>query len=182
MPRVYAIDGIVPVVEPSAFVHPSAATSAASSSKRARTSRTAACCTAFPARTPSPGPRRPSGHGAILHGCVVRRGALIGMNCVINDNAEIGEDAVVAALAFVKAEARIPARSLAAGIPARVLRELSEEEIRWKRDNMALYQQLAVRSATTMREVEALTRVEPGRPRIEIPASVPLSELKRQHG
>jgi len=122
------------------------------------------------------------GHGAVLHGCVVRRGALIGMNCVINDNAEIGEDAVVAALAFVKAEARIPARSLAAGIPARVLRELSEEEIRWKRDNMLLYQSLAVRSATTMKEVEALTRVEPGRRRIDIPGSVPLSEMKRKHG
>jgi phenylacetic acid degradation protein len=88
----------------------------------------------------------------------------------------------VAALAFVKAEARIPARSLAAGIPARVLRELSEEEIRWKRDNMALYQQLAVRSATTMKEVEALTHVEPGRRRLDIPGSVPLSELKRKHG
>ena len=49
------------------------------------------------------------GHGAVLHGCVVRRGALIGMNCVVNDNAEVGEDAVVAALAFVKAEARDPA-------------------------------------------------------------------------
>ena len=133
-------------------------------------------------RDVSAGAEATVGHGAILHGCVVRRGALIGMNCVINDNAEIGEDAVVAALAFVKAEARIPARSLAAGIPARVLRELSEEEIRWKRDNMALYQQLAVRSATTMKEVEALTRVEPGRPRIEIPGSVPLSELKRKHG
>src|SRR5216683_5149391 len=106
----------------------------------------------FPGKDTVAGAETTIGHGAILHGCVVRRGALIGMNCVINDNAEIGEDAVVAALAFVKAEARIPARSLAAGIPARVLRELSEEEIRWKRDNMALYQQLAVRSATTMRE------------------------------
>jgi phenylacetic acid degradation protein len=62
-----------------------------------------------------------------------------------------------------------------------VLRELSEEEIRWKRDNMQLYQQLAVRSATTMVEAEALTKPEAGRRRIDIPGSVPLSELKRQH-
>ena len=100
------------------------------------------------------------------------------MNCVVNDNAEVGEDAMVAALAFVKAEAKIPARSLVAGIPARVLRELSDEELGWKRDNMHLYQQLAVRSAGTMREVEALTEIEPGRKRVEIPGSIPLSELK----
>jgi phenylacetic acid degradation protein len=118
------------------------------------------------------------GHGAVLHGCVVQRGALIGMNCVINDNADVGEDSVVAALAFVRAEAKIPPRSLAAGIPARVLRELSMDEIQWKRDNTALYEQLAVRSAKTMQRVDALTEIEPGRKKINIPGSIPLSELK----
>src|SRR6185436_7743634 len=107
------------------------------------------------------------GHGAVLHGCVVRRGALIGMNCVVNDNAEVGEDAVVAALAFVKAEAKVPARSLVAGIPAKVLREMTAQEIKWKKDNMQLYQKLAVRSLETMLEVEALTQVEPNRKRID---------------
>jgi phenylacetic acid degradation protein len=202
MPKVYAIDGIVPVVEPGAFVHPSAvligdvivgarAYIGPCASLRGDFGRIVVeeganlqdSCTmhGFPGKDTVAGVESTIGHGAILHGCVVRRGALIGMNCVINDNAEVGEDAVVAALAFVKAEARIPARSLAAGIPARVLRELSEEEIRWKRDNMQLYQQLAVRSATTMVEAEALTKPEAGRRRIDIPGSVPLSELKRQH-
>jgi phenylacetic acid degradation protein len=124
------------------------------------------------------GPEATIGHGAVLHGCVIARGALVGMNCVVNDNAEVGEDAMVAALAFVKAEARIPARSLAAGIPARVLRELTAEELQWKRDNLLLYQKLAERSATSMRRVEALGAVEPGRKRIDIPGSIPLSELK----
>jgi len=168
MPRVYAIDGIVPVVEPSAFVHPSAVLIGDFGRivvEEGANIQDGCMLHGFPGKDTVVGAEATVGHGAILHG-----------------NAEIGEDAVVAALAFVKAEARIPARSLAAGIPARVLRELSEEEIRWKRDNMALYQQLAVRSATTMKEVEALTRVEPGRPRIEIPGSVPLSELKRKHG
>ena len=64
------------------------------------------------------------------------------MNCVVNDNAEVGEDAVVAALAFIKAEARVEARTLVAGIPARALRKLSEQELRWKEDNMRLYQEL----------------------------------------
>jgi phenylacetic acid degradation protein len=100
------------------------------------------------------------------------------MNCVVNDNAEVGEDAVVAALAFVKAEAKVPARALVAGIPARVLRELSAQEIQWKRDNTQLYQQLAVRCLETMEEVEALTAIEPNRKRIDIPGAIPLSELK----
>ena len=107
--------------------------------------------------------------------------ALVGMNCVVNDNAEVGEDAVVAALAFVKAEDRIPPRALAVGIPAKLVRTLSPQELRWKKDNMHLYQQLAVRSSTTMREVEALTAVEPNRKRIDIPGAIPLSELKKTH-
>jgi phenylacetic acid degradation protein len=134
----------------------------------------------FPGKDTVVGAEVTVGHGAVLHGCVVRRGALIGMNCVVNDNAEVGEDAMVAALAFVKAEAKIPPRSIAAGIPARVLRELSRDELRWKHDNMLLYQQLAERSRRTMREVEALTEVERDRKRIHIPESVPLSELKKK--
>ena len=203
MPQVYAIDGIVPVVDPSAFVHPSAvligdvivgarAYIGPCASLRGDFGRIVVeeganiqdHCTmhGFPGKDTVAGAESTIGHGAILHGCVIRRGALVGMNAVVNDNADVGEDAVIAALAFVKAETRIPAHSLAAGIPARVLRELSAEEIRWKHDNMLLYQQLALRSATTMKRVEALTRVEPGRRRIDIPGAIPLSELKSKHG
>jgi phenylacetic acid degradation protein len=132
----------------------------------------------FPGKDTVVGAQATVGHGAVLHGCVVKRGALIGMNCVVNDNAEVGEDAMVAAMAFVKAEARIPPRSLAAGIPARVLRELSADELKWKEDNMHLYQQLAQRSAKTMQRVEALSAIEPGRKRIDIRGAIPLSELK----
>jgi phenylacetic acid degradation protein len=85
-------------------------------------------------------------------------------------------------MAFVMAEEGCPAGSLAAGIPAKGLRELGADETRWERDNMRLYQQLAERSAGTMQEVEALTQVEPGRKRIDIPGSIPLSELKKKHG
>jgi phenylacetic acid degradation protein len=204
MPKVYAIDGIVPVVDPSAFVHPSAVLIGDVIVGPRAYVGPAACLRGdfgrivveaganiqdtcmlhgFPGKDTVVGAEATVGHGAVLHGCVVRRGALIGMNCVVNDNAEVGEDSVVAALAFVKAEARIPPRSLAAGIPAKVLRELSAQEIQWKKDNMLLYQQLAERSAGTMQEVEALTRPEPNRKRIEIPGSIPLSEMKkRQHG
>jgi phenylacetic acid degradation protein len=203
MPKVYAIDGLTPVVDPSAFVHPSAvligdvivgarAYVGPCASLRGDFGRIVIEAGAnvqdscvlhgFPGKDTVVGPDATVGHGAVLHGCVVRRGALIGMNCVVNDNAEVGEDAIVAAQAFIKAEARIPARSLAAGIPARILRALSEGEVRWKDDNARLYQQLAVRSRESLREVEALTEVEPQRRRIDIPDSFPLSELKKRHG
>ena len=202
MPKVYAIDGIVPVVDPSAFVHPTAvligdvivgprAYIGPCASLRGDFGRIVVEAGAniqdhcmlhgFPGKDTVVGPEVTVGHGAILHGCVVRKGALIGMNCVVNDNAEVGEHAVVAALAFVKAEARIPARTLVAGIPAKVMRQLSDEEIRWKDDNMHLYQSLAVRGATTMQAVEALTEVEPNRRRIDIPGAIPLSEMKKKH-
>jgi phenylacetic acid degradation protein len=199
MPQVYSIDGLVPVVHPSAFVHESAVLVGDVIVAARAYIGPCAClrgdfgrivveeganvqdaCTlhGFPGKDTVVGPEATIGHGAVLHGCVIARGALVGMNCVVNDNAEVGEEAMVAALAFVKAEARIPARSLAAGIPARVLRELSAEELQWKRDNLLLYQKLAERSSQTMRRVEALGAVEPGRKRIDIPGSIPLSEMK----
>jgi hypothetical protein len=144
MPKVYAIDGLTPVVDPSAFVHPSlAARRVRPHRHRSRSERPGQLRAAhvFPGRTRS----------SVRTG--VRQGA-----------------------------ARIPARSLAAGIPARILRALSEDEVRWKDDNTRLYQQLAARSRESLREVEALTEVEPQRRRIDIPGSFPLSELKKRHG
>jgi len=203
LPKVYSIDGITPVVHPSAFVHPSAVLIGDVIVAARAYIGPCACLRGdfgrivveeganiqdtcmlhgFPGKDTVVGADVTVGHGAVLHGCVVRRGALIGMNCVVNDNAEVGEDAVVAALAFVKAEARVPARSLVAGIPARVLRELSGQEIQWKRDNTKLYQDLAVRGLRSMQEVEALTEVEENRKRIDIPGAIPLSELKAKHG
>ncbi|MFM9982322.1 MAG: phenylacetic acid degradation protein PaaY [Burkholderiales bacterium] len=199
MTKVYSIDGITPVVDPSAYVHPSAvligdvivgpgAYIGPCACLRGDFGRIVVEAGAnvqdtcvmhgFPGKDTVVGAGANIGHGAVLHGCVIGRGALIGMNCVVNDNAEIGEDTVVAAMAFVRAEAKIPARSLAAGIPAKVMRTLSEEEILWKRGNAALYQELAKRSAQTMQLVDALPAVEPGRKSIEIPGAIPLSELK----
>jgi phenylacetic acid degradation protein len=199
MPQVYSIDGLVPVVDPSAFVHESAVLVGDVIIGARAYIGPCACLRGdfgrivvedganiqdtcmlhgFPGKDTVVGPEATIGHGAVLHGCVIGRGALVGMNAVVNDNAEVGEEAMVAALAFVKAEAKIPARALAAGIPARVLRQLSADELQWKADNMRLYQKLGERSAKTMRRVEALTALEPGRKRIEIPGSIPFSEMK----
>jgi len=198
-PRVYAIDGITPVVHPSAFVHESAVLIGDVIVGARAYIGPCACLRGdfgrivveeganiqdtcllhgFPGKDTVVGADATIGHGAVLHGCVVGRGALVGMNSVVNDNAEVGEDAIVAALAFVRAEARIPARSLAAGIPARGQRKIGEDELRWKRDNAELYRKLALRSQATMKRVAALEEVEAVRKRIEVPGSIPLSEMK----
>ncbi len=151
MLTVYAIDGVTPVVDPSAYVHPTAVLigdvivgagllrrSAGLAARRLRPSRD-------PRRRQHPGHMRaacvsrPStvveedghiGHGAVLHGCTVQRNALVGMNAVVNDNAVIGESAIVAAMAFVKAGMIVPPRTLVAGMPAKVLRALTERRAR----------------------------------------------------
>jgi phenylacetic acid degradation protein len=118
------------------------------------------------------------GHGAILHGCIVERNALVGMNAVVNDSAVIGESAIVAAMAFVKAGMVVPPRMLAAGVPARIVRPLTEQEMAWKVEGTQSYQELTRRSLATMVETEALTAPEANRKRIELPELLPLSAVK----
>lgn len=118
------------------------------------------------------------GHGAVLHGCRIGRNALVGMNAVIMDNAVIGAESIVAAMSFVKANMEVPPRSMVVGMPARVLREVTEQEIQWKTSGTAQYHELAVRSLNTMREVDALTEVEPDRKRMEWESSLPLHQHK----
>ena len=59
------------------------------------------------------------GHGAIVHGATVRKGALIGMNATVLDKADIGEGAIIAAGAVVTHGTKVPAHEIWAGIPAR---------------------------------------------------------------
>jgi len=118
------------------------------------------------------------GHGAILHGCIIERNALVGMNAVINDSAVIGESSIVAAMAFVKARMVVPPRMLVAGMPARVVRGLTDTELGWKTEGTQSYQELARRSLGTMRATAPLAAVEPHRKRIELPELLPLSAVK----
>jgi carbonic anhydrase/acetyltransferase-like protein (isoleucine patch superfamily) len=83
------------------------------------------------------------GHRATVHGCTVRDGALIGIAAVVLDGAEVGEESLVAAGALVPPGAKIPARHLARGVPARVVRELSAEELRAQHDRALEYVQTA---------------------------------------
>lgn len=198
--RVYAIDGIVPVVDPTAFVHPSAVligdvivgpgcyVGPCASLRgdfgrlileRGANLQDTCVMHGFPGTDTVVEEDGHIGHGAVLHGCRIGRNALIGMNAVIMDNAVIGESAIVAASAFVKAGAEIPARSLVAGMPAKVIRTLSDEEIAWKGEGTKTYQDLTRRCLATMVETDPLSEVEADRKRIHIPDVIPLVELKK---
>jgi len=69
------------------------------------------------------------GHAAVVHGCTVRRGALIGMGSRVLDGAVVGEQALVAAGAVVSEGMQVPPRTLVAGVPARIKRELTADEL-----------------------------------------------------
>ena len=118
------------------------------------------------------------GHGAVLHGCIIRENALIGMNSVIMDGAEVGESSIVAAMSFVKAGFQVPARHLVAGIPCKVLKELTDKEIDWKRSGTREYQRLTVRSMQSMVETTPLLEVEENRQRHNVSDAIPLYKTK----
>jgi phenylacetic acid degradation protein len=104
------------------------------------------------------------------------------MNAVVNDNAVVGDSAIVAAMAFVKAGMVIPPRTIVAGVPAKVLRGLTDTELAWKVEGTRHYQDLARRSLATMRAVAPLAAPEPGRRRLDLPEMLPLSVVKQRTG
>jgi len=119
------------------------------------------------------------GHGSVIHGAHIGHNAMVGMNAVVMDRSEIGESAIIGAMAFVREGTIIPPRSLGIGIPARVVRQLSDQEIAWKRSGTLQYQNLAVRSLASQRAVEPLRAVQPDRPRFKGDrSSVTLGTLK----
>jgi phenylacetic acid degradation protein len=188
MVKVYEIDGVRPVVHPTAYVHPTAVLVGdvivgprcyvgPLASLRGDFGRLileeganvqdTCVMHGFPEDDTVVEVDGHIGHGAVLHGCRVGRNAMVGMNAVVMDKAVVGAGSIVGAAAFVKAGMQIPPRSLVLGAPAKVVREVTDEELQWKSFGTKQYHDLAVRSMRTMREVEAFTEVEPDRKRIE---------------
>jgi len=186
--KVYEINGVRPVVHPSAYVHPSAVLIGdviigarcyvgPLASLRGDFGRLileeganiqdTCVMHGFPEGDTVVEVDGHIGHGAVLHGCRVEKNAMVGMNAVVMDQAVVGAESIVAAMSFVKAGMVIPPRSMVMGMPARVVRALTEDEVKWKSFGTRQYHELTVRSRETMREVEALTEVEPDRRRIE---------------
>lgn len=103
------------------------------------------------------------GHGAIIHGATIGKNCLIGMNAVIMDRVEVGDESIVGALTFVPADMIIPARSVVVGNPAKIVKEVSDEMIKWKSEGTSLYQQLPEDCRNTLKPCEPLRSPEPGR-------------------
>jgi phenylacetic acid degradation protein len=185
--QIFSFEGITPIVHPSAYIHPSAVLIGdvligpgcyvgANAVFRGDFGRIELRdeanfqdnCVAhsIPDFDCIMEPRSQIGHGAVIHGCFVGRGTLVGMNSVILDKAKIAEECIVAALAMVKVQADIPARVLVAGTPAKMIRELTEKDIRWSRLNGDSYVELARRSLLGLKPASALTEAPQDRPRV----------------
>jgi phenylacetic acid degradation protein len=192
---VYSLEGVIPVVDPSTFVHPQATIigdvvigprcyvgpGAALRGDMGRIvieagSNVQDNCVVhtFPAKEVRLEEDAHIGHGAVLHGCTVRRGALVGINAVVMDGVVVGELSLVGAASFVRAGFVVPPRTLVMGAPARVIRELTDEEIAWKAVGTKEYQDLAARCLASLRECEPLAEVPPGR---ETPAQRPVTTV-----
>ena len=85
------------------------------------------------------GDRVSIGHLAVLHGCTVESDVLIGMGAIVMNNARIGSGSLVAAGAVVLEGTEVPAGSLVAGVPGKVRRPLTDEELEQVRTNALRY-------------------------------------------
>jgi len=99
------------------------------------------------------------GHGAIIHGATIGKNCLIGMNAVIMDNVELGDECIVGALTFIKADEKIPARSLIVGNPSKIIKQVSDEMLQWKTEGTKLYQQLPKDMYESWKECEPLREI-----------------------
>jgi carbonic anhydrase/acetyltransferase-like protein (isoleucine patch superfamily) len=181
---IYEFEGIVPVVHPTAFVHPQAAVTgnvvigrdvyvgpgAAIRGDFGGVVIEDGCnvqenCTVhmFPGVTVVLEEAAHVGHGAIVHGARIGRNALVGMNAVVMDNAVVGAGCIVGALCFVPADMVIPDRKVVVGNPAKIIKDVSDEMLAWKTEGTRLYQGLPSRLHGSLRASEPLREVPPDR-------------------
>lgn len=181
----YSFKEIIPVVHPSSFVHPQAAVTgniiigkdcyigpgAALRGDWGQIILEDGCnvqenCTIhmFPGVTVLLKEGAHIGHGAIIHGATIGKNCLIGMNAVVMDNVELGDECIVGALTFIKQDEKIPVRSLVAGNPGKIIKEVSDEMIAWKTEGTRLYQQLPKECFLYLRPTEPLSSMPPDSP------------------
>ena len=200
MAKVYEIDGIIPVIDPSSFVHPDAiligdaivgpncyvGPGAVMRGDFGRliletgvNIQDNSILHGFPRTDTLVEENGHIGHGAILHGCRIGSNALVGMNSVVNDDAIIGSECIVAAMTFVRAGDEFPPRSLIAGIPAKILRQVSDDEIKWKSSGTRDYQTLTKRALKNLKPATALSAPEMDRLRMPVGDSQPFHVGRR---
>lgn len=185
---IYSFKGFIPVVHESSFVHPQAAvTGNVIIGKNVYIGPGAAIrgdwgaiiiedgcnvqenCTLhmFPGTTVLLKENAHIGHGAVIHGATIGRNCLIGMNSVIMDNVVLEDECIVGAMSFIKADEQFPSRSLIAGNPAKIIKQVSDEMIAWKTKGTQLYQQLPKDMQTFSEACEPLRNIPADRPEQE---------------
>jgi len=182
---IYQFKDFIPVVHPSSFIHPHAAvTGNVIIGKNVYVGPGAALrgdwggiviedgcnvqenCTIhmFPGITVVLKENAHIGHGAIIHGATIGKNCLVGMNAVIMDEVVLGDECIVGALSFVRQGEKIPARSLIAGNPAKLIKTVSDEMIGWKTKGTALYQSLPKEMHENWKPCEPLSEIPENRP------------------
>lgn len=178
MQNIYEIDGVIPVIDPSSFIHPSAVIiGSVQIGKNCYIGPNASIrgdygtiifedgvnfqdmCVAhgFPEGTTLIKENGHISHGAVIHGCTIGKNTMVGIQSVVMDNAIIGDECMIAALSYIKPSFVAPARSIIAGIPAEVKRTVTDKEITWKTQGTELYQDLAQRSLKSMKKCQPIT-------------------------
>ena len=182
---VYSFSGFTPVIHESAFVHPQAAvTGNVIIGKDVYIGPSAALrgdwggiviedgCNVqencvihmFPGTTVVLEESAHMGHGSIVHGGRIGRNTLIGMNAVIMDDVTIGAECVIGALTFVPAKMVIEPRKVVVGNPAKVVKDVTDEMLRWKTEGTKLYQSLPGLMRESWREAVPLRELPDRRP------------------
>ena len=181
----YEFNGIKPVVHASAFVHPQAAVTGnviigkdvyigpgcALRGDWGKIIVSDGCnvqenCTVhmFPGITVLLKEGAHIGHGAIIHGALIGKNCLVGMNAVIMDEVDLGDESIVGALTFIRQGEKIPPRSLVAGNPGKLIKQVSDEMMAWKTKGTELYQQLPAQCRETMKPCTPFSEDLPQQP------------------
>jgi phenylacetic acid degradation protein len=180
----YAIDGIVPVIDPTSFVHPTASLIGdvivgpgcyigPGASLRGDFGRIElgpgsnvqdnCVLHTRPGGDMLVGPGGHLGHGAVLHGCTLAAEVLVGINAILMDGVSVGEACIVAPMASLRPGLAVPARSIVAGNPARIVRAVEERDLAGKRRATQFYRDLVARCLTSLRETPPLAGADAAR-------------------
>jgi len=179
---IYSFKGFIPVIHESSFIHPQAAVTgnvvigkncyigpgAAIRGDWGKIVIEDGCnvqehCTIhmFPGVTVHLKEYAHIGHGAIIHGAAIGKNCMVGMNSVIMDDVELGDESIVGALTFIKEGEIIPSRSIVAGNPGKIIKEVTDEMIVWKTKGTELYQLLSKEMHEHFQHAEPLKEVPP---------------------
>ncbi len=191
----YEIDGVKPVIHPSSFVHPTASIiGLVSIGKNCYIGPHASLrgdfgeivledgvnfqdgCIAhgFPEGLTIVRKNGHISHGAVLHGCQIGENTMVGIQTVIMDRAVIGPECMIAALSYIKPNFEAPARSIIAGSPAEIKRDVTDKEMAWKTKGTGVYQNLTQRCLESFKSCDPLTDSNLQKKTLNIPQFKPL--------